>query len=92
MSKKNDEHSVKEIVIFYLNKNKNFFLDYPELLNILNFPTKHKESNKIVDLNSYRSKKVKKDYEKLKKQMIEILKAGSSNLVSQKRILKTLST
>ena len=89
MSKKNDGNSAEELVIQYLTKNKNLFLDYPELLNVLNFPAQIKESNKIIDLNAYRSKKVKNDYEQLKKQMTEILKAGSSHLVSQKRILRT---
>ena len=89
MSIKNDKDSAEELVIQYLKKNKNLFLDYPELLSVLNFPAQNKESNKIIDLNAYRSKKVKNDYEQLKKQMTEILKAGSSHLVSQKRILKT---
>ena len=89
MSKKSDKDSAEELVIQYLKKNKNLFLDYPELLSVLNFPAQNKESNKIIDLNAYRSKKVKNDYEQLKKQMTEILKAGSSHLVSQKRILKT---
>ena len=89
MSIKNDKDSSEELVIQYLKKNKNLFLDYPELLNELNFPAQIKESNKIIDLNAYRSKKVKNDYDQLKKQMTEILKAGSSHLVSQKRILKT---
>ena len=89
MSIKNDKDSAEELVIQYLKKNKNIFLDYPSLLNALNFPAQIKESNKIIDLNAYRSQKVKNDYEQLKKQMTEILKAGSSHLVSQKRILKT---
>ena len=89
MSRKNDNGSSEEFVIKYLKKNKNLFLNFPELLNVLNFPAKIQESNKIIDLNAYRSKKVKNDYEQLKQQMTEILKAGSSHLVSQKRILKT---
>ena len=40
-------------------------------------------------MNAYRSKKFKNDYDSLKKQMSEILIAGSSHLVSQKRILKS---
>ena len=89
MSKNSDKDSAEELVIQYLKKNKNIFLDYPNLLNVLKFPAQIKESNKIIDLNAYRSKKVENDYEQLKKQMTEILKAGSSHLVSQKRILKT---
>ena len=89
MSKKNDRESAEELVIKYLKKNKNLFLNHPELLSILNFPTQIKDSSKIIDLNAYRSKKIKDDYDKLKKQISEILKAGSSHVVSQKRILKT---
>ena len=89
MSKKKDKNSAEEFIIQYLKKNKNIFLDHPELLNVLNFPAQNIESNKIIDLNAYRSKKVRNDYDQLKKQMTEILKAGSSHLVSQKRILKT---
>ena len=38
---------------------------------------------------SYRSKKFKNDYDHLKKQMSEILKAGKSHMISQKRVLRT---
>ena len=38
MSKNNDKDSVEKLVIQYLKKNNNFFLNYPELLNLLNFP------------------------------------------------------
>ena len=89
MTSKNDKGSAEELVIQYLKKNKNLFLDHPELLDVLNLPNQNKESGKIIDLSSYRSKKIKNDYDQLKKQMKEMLKAGSSHLVSQKRILKT---
>ena len=89
MSKKNNKSSVEVLVIQYLKKNKNLFLNYPELLNELNFPSQIKDSSEIIDLNIYRSNKIKTDYDQLKNQMKEILKAGSSHLVSQKRILKT---
>ena len=89
MKKKNDRSSAEELIIQYLQKNKNFFINYPKLLDILNLPTTIKSSNKIIDLNAYRSKKIKEDYDKLKKQFSEILKAGSSHIISQKRILKT---
>ena len=48
MPSKNDKSSAEELVIQYLKKNKNIFLDYPELLNELNFPAQIKESNKII--------------------------------------------
>ena len=89
MSKKNDRNSAEELVIQYLKKNKNLFLNNPELLNILNFPSLIRSSGKIIDLNAYRSKKIKNDYDQLKKQMAEILKAASSHVASQKRVLKT---
>ena len=78
MSKKNTKSSAKELIIQFLKKNKNLFLDYPELLNELNFPSQIKGSGKIIDLNFYRSKKIKNEYEELKRQMSKILKAGSS--------------
>ena len=89
MTIKKDKDSVEEIVIQYLKKNKNLFLNYPELVDGLNFPAQIKSSNKIVDLNAYRSKKIKEDYDKLKKQMLEVLTAVSSHIFSQKRILKS---
>ena len=89
MKRKNDQDSFENQIINFLKKNKNFFLDHQDLLNELNFPNQIKTTNKIVDLNAYRSLKIKKEYEKLKQQITEILKAGSSNLNSQKRILKT---
>ena len=84
LNKKKDE----VYIIQFLKKNKNFFLENTELLNFLNFPSQITRSRKIIDLNAYRSKKIKKDYDKLEKQMKQILSAGSSHLVSQKRILK----
>ena len=89
MPKKNDKNSAEEFIIQYLKKNKNLFLDYPDLLNAINFPNHIKRSDKVIDLNAYRSKKIKNDYDRIKKQMSEILKAGSSHIASQKRILKT---
>ena len=58
MPKNNDKDSAGKFVIEYLKKNKNFFLYCPELLDALNFPTKTKSSEKIIDLNAYRSKKI----------------------------------
>ena len=83
------KNSAEELVIQYLKKNKDIFLNHPELVEELNFPSKLKGSNKIFDFNAYRFKKFKNDYDLLKKQMSEIIKAGSSHIVSQKRILKS---
>ena len=89
MPKKNDGNSLEKIVIQYLKKNKNFFLNNPNVIDFLNLPSNTKSSDKIIDLNAYRSKKISEDYNRLKKQMSEILKAGSSHVKSQNRILKT---
>ena len=89
MTYNNRQDSVETNVIKYLKKNKDIFIKYPELLNELNFPTKFSNNNKVFDLNAYRSKKIKKEYDNIKKQMTAILKAGSNHIVSQKRILKT---
>ena len=89
MNKNNSDNINKDLITEYLKKNKNFFLENPKLIDILNFPVEFKTSNKIIDLNMYRINKIKKDYDKLKNQMKLILKAGSSHIVSQKRILKT---
>ena len=89
MSKKIDNSSVEELIIQYLKKNKNFFLDHPNLLDQLNYPNYYQDSKKVVNLNAYRSNKIIKENINTKKQISEILKAGSSHLSSQKRILKT---
>ena len=81
--------SAEELVIKYLKKNKDIFINHPELLDELDLPSQLKGSHKIFDLNAYRSKRIKGDYDQLKKQMSAILKAGSSHIVSQKRILKS---
>ena len=89
MIKKKNSDSSKKIIIEFLKKHRDIFLKYPELLDNLNFPSPIKKINKVVDLNTYRSIKIKKDNDKLKQQISAILQAGMSHLVSQKRILKT---
>ena len=89
MSNKKKQDSAEELVIQYLKKNKDLFVRHPGLLEQLEFPSQLKGTNKIIDLNAYRSKKFKDDYDHLKKQISEIIKAGSSHLVSQKRVLKS---
>tara|TARA_B100000029_G_scaffold493647_2_gene556422 strand:- start:1414 stop:2070 length:657 start_codon:yes stop_codon:yes gene_type:complete len=84
--KKNDE---EEFVIKFLKKNKNIFLKYPELVEILNFPNNKQKSSKVVDLNIYRYQKIKNNYDELKLKMLELIKAANSHVVSQKRVLKT---
>tara|TARA_Y100000590_G_C15426780_1_gene903562 strand:- start:1 stop:666 length:666 start_codon:yes stop_codon:yes gene_type:complete len=89
MKKKDGQDSFEIQIINYLKKNKNFFLNNQFLLNELKFPIKFKTTGKIIDLNEYRALKVKKENEELKKQISAMLRAGTSNLNSQKRILKT---
>jgi len=81
--------SAEELILQYLIKNKDFFVRHPELLEKLEFSSQFKGTNKIIDLNAYRTRKIKSEYDYLKKQMKEILKAGSGHIVSQNRILKS---
>ncbi|SVE44396.1 uncharacterized protein METZ01_LOCUS497250, partial [marine metagenome] len=50
MANKETQDSLKELVIQYLKKNKKLFIYYPELLEQLEFPSKFKDTDKIVDL------------------------------------------
>ena len=89
MKKENDKNSSEEIVIEYLKKNKNFFIKYPELIKGLNFPLKDNGSEKIINLDAYRYKKISQENIDLQNQMTKILLAGKSHMQSQKRILKS---
>ena len=89
MFKKNSKNSAEELVIKYLKKNKNFFIKFPKLTKELNFPLKNNSSEKIVDLDAYRYKKISQENFDLQNQITKILIAGKSHMVSQKRILKT---
>jgi len=89
MTKEKDKDSAEEIVINYLKKNKNFFIKYPEITKQLNFLIKDNGSNKVIDLDAYRYKKISQENINLQNQMTEILLAGKSHQNSQKRILKS---
>ena len=89
MTKENDKNSAEELVISYLKKNKNFFIKYPELINLINFPLNDKGSNKVIDLDAYRYKKISQENIDLQNQMTEILLAGKSHINNQKRILRS---
>jgi len=89
MPPKNGRESAEELVIKFLKKNQNFFVNFPEVLKELNFLNKTQTSEKIIDLSAYRSKKISKDNDQLKQQISEILKAGKSHMISQKRVLRT---
>ena len=89
MTKQHDKNSREEVVINFLKKNKNFFLKYPELAKELNFTLKNNGSNKIINLDAYRYKKISQENIDLQNQMTEILLAGKSHITTQKRILKS---
>ena len=89
MVKECDNNSSEEIVINFLKKNKNFFIKYPDLATELNFPLKDTGSDKVIDLDAYRYKKISQENIDLQNQMTEILLAGKSHISSQKRILKS---
>ena len=89
MTKEYDKDSAEELVKNYLKKDKNFFIKYPELTNQLNFPLKNNGSDKVIDLEAYRYKKISQENIDLQNQMTEILLAGKSHISSQKRILKS---
>jgi len=89
MKKKNDNSSAEELVKDFLKKNKNFFINHPELLKELQFPLKDVGSEKVIDLQVYRYKKINQENIDLQNQMTQILLAGKSHMQSQKRILKS---
>ena len=89
MKRKDDNSSPEELVKNFLKKNKNFFLKNPDLLKELQFPTKNRESDKVIDLQVYRYKKINQENIDLQNQMTQILLAGKSHMQSQKRILKS---
>ena len=89
MNKKDDNSSAEELVQNFLKKNKNFFIKHPELLKELQFPLKDGRSEKVIDLQVYRYKKINQENIDLQNQMTQILLAGKSHMQSQKRILKS---
>ena len=89
MKRKDDNSSAEELVQNFLKKNKNFFINHPELLKELQFPLKEEGSDKVIDLQVYRYKKINQENIDLQNQMTQILLAGKSHMQSQKRILKS---
>ena len=79
MKKKDDNSSAEELVKGFLKKNKNFFLKHSELLKELQFPLKDTGSNKVIDLQVYRYKKINQENIDLQNQMTKILLAGKSH-------------
>ena len=89
MTKKYDNSSSEELVKNFLKKNKNFFIKHPELLKEIQFPLRDEGSDKVIDLQVYRYKKINQENIDLQNQMTQILLAGKSHMQSQKRILKS---
>ena len=89
MKRENNNGSTEELVHNFLKKNKNFFIKHPELLKELQFPLKDERSEKVIDLQVYRYKKINQENIDLQNQMTKILLAGKSHPQSQKRILKS---
>ena len=89
MNKKDDNSSGEELVQNFLKKNKNFFIKHPDLLKELQFPLKDEGSDKVIDLQVYRYKKINQENIDLQNQMTQILLAGKSHIQSQKRILRS---
>ena len=81
-----DGISEKQIINF-LKKNKNFFIKNSDLIKDLNFPLSDNSSDKVVDLEAYRYKKITQQNIDLQNQMTKVLIAGKSHLNAQKRIL-----
>ena len=89
MNKKDENSSGEELVQNFLKKNKNFFIKHPELLKELQFPLKDEGSDKVIDLQVYRYKKINQENIDLQNQMTQILLAGKSHIQSQKKILRS---
>ena len=89
MKRKDENSSAEDLVQNFLKKNKNFFLKHPELLKELQFPLKDESSDKVIDLQVYRYKKINQENIDIQNQMTQILLAGKSHMQSQKRILKS---
>ena len=89
MKRKDDNSSAEELVQNFLKKNKNFFIKHPELLKELQFPLKDEGSDKVIDLQVYRYKKINQENIDLQNQMTQILLAGKNHIQSQKKILKS---
>ena len=85
----NEDGISEKKIIDFLRKNKNFFIKNSDLVKDLNFPLSDNSSDKVVDLDAYRYKKISQQNIDLQNQMTKVLIAGKSHLNAQKRILKS---
>ena len=85
----NDDGISEKKIIDFLKKNKNFFIKNSDLVKDLNFPLSDNSSDKVIDLDAYRYKKISQQNIDLQNQMTKVLIAGKSHLNAQKRVLKS---
>ena len=85
----NEDGISEKQIINFLKKNKNFFIKHSDLVIDLKFPLSDNSSDKVVDLDAYRYKKISQQNIDLQNQMTKVLIAGKSHLNAQKRILKS---
>ena len=69
----NEDGISEKQIINFLKKNKNFFIKNLDLVNDLNFPLSDSSSDKVVDLDAYRYKKISQQNIDLQNQMTKIL-------------------
>ena len=85
----NEDGISEKKIIDFLKKNKNFFIKNADLVEDLNFPLSDNSSDKVIDLEAYRYKKISQQNIDLQNQMTKVLIAGKSHLNAQKRVLKS---
>ena len=85
----NEDGLSEKKIIDFLKKNKNFFIKNSDLVKDLNFPLSDNSSDKVIDLEAYRYKKISQQNIDLQNQMTKVLIAGKSHLNAQKRVLKS---
>jgi len=85
----NEDGITEKKIIDFLKKNKNFFIKNSDLVKDLNFPLSDNSSDKVIDLEAYRYKKISQQNIDLQNQMTKVLIAGKSHLNAQKRVLKS---
>ena len=82
-----NENIKEEEIINFLKKNKNFLIKNSSLLRTLEFPSKWKKKDKIIDFNAHQSNELKKENKVLKSKISKILNNSHINFISLNRIL-----
>ena len=76
----NEDEISENKIINFLKKNKNFFIKNADLVNELNFPLSDNSSDKVVDLDAYRYKKISQQNIDLQNQMTKVLPVSYTHL------------